>query len=310
MSTLICEVGQNAPSACPEPFWIRNPYRLVSLMDVYQVYADTLLKLFDALRDIEIELEAKLSAPASEYEVALADRFINEMANLGGLCGALQLSSAGKQVQHILKTVLGQRVAGSVVAAKLSELRRRISEDLEDHVYYCVPEDDAKRLFKRDENERYVFKTSSELMDPAIVKRFPTASDDIEATYQCFMFECYPASMFHLMRVLEVAVLELGDIAGLKDSKPSWGSVLNHVERLVLRTKYEDLPESVKPHRWILEAVLPHMQAIQRAWRNKFAHVDNKIIPTEPISEKVATQILTAVEAFMHRLALDLPKSE
>lgn len=278
---------------------------------MYQVYADTLLKLFDALRDIEIELEGKLSEPAArEYEVGLADRFINEMAELGHLCEALQLPSAGKQVQRILKTVLGQRVAGSVIAACLSELRRRISEDLEDHVYYCVPREDANRLFKRDENARYVFKVSSELMDPAIVDRFPSASADIEATYQCFMFECYSASMFHLMRVLEVSSSRTWRDFRTKDPKPSWGSVLNHVEKVVLRTKHQDLSESVKPHRRMLEAVLPHMQAIQRAWRNKFSHVDNKIVPAEPIGERMATQILTAVEAFMYRLALDLPKSE
>ena len=87
--------------------------------------------------------------------------------------------------------------------------------------------------------------------------------------------------MFHLMRVVQVGVMELAVIAGLKDPSPSWGSVLQFIEKLVLLTKHEDVDIHVRPHRKLLENVLPQMQAIQRAWRNKFSHVGTKIIPTE-----------------------------
>jgi hypothetical protein len=164
------------------------------------------------------------------------------------------------------------------------------------------------KLFKLDEHRCYILKVPSELMDPKIIERFPSASDDIEATYRCFVFDCYPASMFHLMRVVEIGILKLAKVAGMKDPSPSWGAVLQYVEKLVLRTKYEDVPQAVRPYRIMLESVLPQMQAIQRAWRNKFTHVEDKIIPAENgISELIANEILVAVEAFMRQLASDLP---
>jgi hypothetical protein len=44
-----------------------NPNRLVSLWDMYQFYAHVLLKLFDELRDLEIQLNTKLaSAPPTK----------------------------------------------------------------------------------------------------------------------------------------------------------------------------------------------------------------------------------------------------
>jgi hypothetical protein len=307
MSALICEVSDDVPSACLLPQQ-GNVNRLVTLLHVYQIYADTLVKLFDELRDMEVQLGAMLPAPLSkDEEVAFSTRFIEHLAKMKGSCVALELSSAEKQVNHIITTIDGKLTSGAVIAPKLGELRRRICEDLEDHVYICVPHRTAHRFFKRDEHRRYVFKVAAELMDPKIVERFPSASDDIEDTFRCFVCEFYPASMFHLMRVLEVAVLEVGEIAGVTDRNPSWGAVLQHVEKVVLRTKYEALPELVKPHRKILEAILPQMQSIQRAWRNKFSHVNNKIIPVSPIDERVATEVLTAVEAFMRQMAYELP---
>jgi hypothetical protein len=147
-------------------------------------------------------------------------------------------------------------------------------------------------------------------MDASVVQRFPSASDDIECAYLCFVLDCYAASMFHLMRVVEVAVLELGKLCGMSDLNPSWGAVLQQVEKIVLRTKYDEVDPKVQPHRKMLEGLLPQMQAIQRAWRNKFAHVGTKIVPTDSaINEQVASEILTAVEAFMRQLASDLPPS-
>jgi hypothetical protein len=238
----------------------------------------------------------------------VSKKFTDHLEAVRLMCESLRLSSASKQVLHIFTVVVDRVTPGHVIAQDLVELRRRIREDLEDHVYFCVPERAAPRCFRQDDYGFYQFKVASELMDAKIVERFPSASDDIEAAYRCFVFDCYPASMFHLMRVVEIGVLKLAKVADVKDPSPSWGAVLQKVEKLVLRTKYEDIPVEVQPHRKMLESVLPQMQAIQRAWRNKFAHVEDKIIPAESaMSEAVAAEIFVAVEAFMRQLALDLP---
>jgi hypothetical protein len=290
-------------------FMARESTRLGYIVgEMLQVYAHVILKLFDELRDLEIQVGKQLPAtpvPAEAKEIS--DRFLQHLVDMRGMCEALQLSSASKQVRHIIEFVDKRVVPGNQVSPKLAELRRRIREDLEDHVYFCVPEKAAYRCFQRNENGFYRFKVPSELMDPKIAERFPAASEDIEASYRCFIFDCYAAAMFHLMRVVEIGVLKLAKVAGLEDPTPSWGAVLQYVERIVLRTKYEDVEPAVRPYRDMLGAVLPQMQAIQRAWRNKFAHIEDKIIPAEIISETVATEILVAVEAFMRQLAYDLP---
>ena len=288
---------------------IENPPGLVSLWDVYQIYAHKLVTLLDELRDLEIKLGGSgPQNPGVSDQKATSERFLKSLIEIRDMCSVLQLSSSEKQVRHISETIGNKITPGPVVSPMLVELRRRIREDLEDHVYFCVPESEAHRSFIRNNSGLLQFKVAEELMDPVIVGRFKAASEDIEATYRCLAFDCYTASMFHLMRVVEVAVIELAAIAGLKDPTPSWGSVLQFIEKLVLRTKHEDVDPLVRPHRKLLEAVLPQMQAIQRAWRNKFSHVGTKIVPSgSGISGPIAIEILTAVVAFMRQLATDYP---
>ena len=295
-------------AALPVCLWRENPNRLVNLWEMYHLVAHKLLSLLDELRDLEIDLAKSLTQyPTAAEQAAVNVRFIGHVQSMRAATESLQLTSSQKQIRRIADYVSDKIAPGNVVSAMLKELRLRIREDLENHVYLCVPEGSARKFFAWTGDD-YRVKVPSELMDPAIVARFPSASDDIDGTFRCLVLDCYPAAMFHLMRVMEAGVLGLAKIAGLKDPKPSWGSVLEKVEKLVLRTKYDDLDPKIQPYRGMMEAVLPQMQAIQRAWRNKFAHVGGMIIPTgSPITEQVALEILTAVEGFMRQLAHDLP---
>lgn len=308
MSTAFCEVSESAPPVCLLP-WQENPYRLVTLWDMYQIYAHNLMRLFDELRDLEIKLSTSLrEAPDPADAEAVSNQFFQRLASIQHACEGLQLSSSQKQVRHIIEKIAGKTTSGLSLSPMLEELRRRIREDLEDHVYFCIPEQIASKCFAKDAHGLYQFKVPSELMDSRVVEAFPPCSDDIEQAYRCFVFGCYTASMFHLMRVVEVAVLRIGQLVGLKDPSPSWGSVLSQVEKVVLKTKYEDMEEAVRPHRKLLRALLPQMQAIQRAWRNKFSHVEYRIIPADgELSESIAAEILTAVEGLMRQLSRDLP---
>jgi hypothetical protein len=279
------------------------------LHDMYQIYAHNLLKLIDGVRDLELEI----SKPAGPFTPAqqkdLNERVSSQLGIVKLICAHFSFASAEKQVRHIEETGKdGKLIGGDVMARELAELRRRIVEDLEDHVYLCIPRETAFRFFKRVKGTHGLLpKVASELMDASIVNRFPSTSDDIELACRCLLCDSYTACVFHLMRIVEVGVLRVARLAGNSDPKPSWGSALGLVEKLVLRTKFQDLDPAIQPHRPLLEELLPQMQAIQRAWRNKIIHVGDKLIPIEPISESTASEILVTVEAFMRKLAASLP---
>jgi hypothetical protein len=121
------------------------------------------------------------------------------------------------------------------------------------------------------------------------------------------MHDCYTACVFHLMRIVECAVLRLAKLAEIKDPKPSWGAVLSKLDKYAFRTDYKDLPPAVQPHIGIIKKLLPAMHAIQHAWRNKVSHVEDKLIPADVFNETTALEVMNAVQVFMRMLAEELP---
>ena len=72
-------------------------------------------------------------------------------------------------------------------------------------------------------------------------------------------------------------------------------------------SEYKNLAASVQPHIGLIKDLIPRMQAIEHAWRNRIIHVENRLIPSQPIDEPIAAELLTTVETFMRMLAEKLP---
>lgn len=144
---------------------------------------------------------------------------------------------------------------------------------------------------------------------PSVVVRFPNCADDIDAFVHCFVTASYTASVFHLMRVVEIGVIEVAKLIEVEDSKPSWGAILSKADKYAFRTEYKDLPDSIRPHKELLASLSNEMHGIQRAWRNKVAHIETKLVPVGHIDEEIAGEIMTAVEVFMRSLSERLPTS-
>ncbi len=239
------------------------------------------------------------------------------LSRVDKICEVLELSSSRKQMRTIWAEIRkAQNKQPSVTmtwetfASLLQQLRERISEDLEDRVFYCVSANTVSKFYTRssDQRQELEFKPADELFDPVILTRFPACMDDIEKACKCLVLMLYTACIFHLMRIVEIGVREVARLSGIVDPKPSWGAVLQKVEKIVLRTRFCEVEQSIQPHIPVLTDLLPRMQAIQHAWRNKVSHVEDKLIPIEGrIDVEVASEIMTAVQAFMRKLATDLP---
>jgi hypothetical protein len=296
-------------AGCLRPSEVLPAGRWVSLWTVVQIYAHTLVEMLSDLRSLEqnvIDLNT---------ETPRLDELNRTIEVLAGYCLALELSSAQKQLRNI-----GQRIKREFKLAEyqemLAEFRRRIQEDLEDRLFFCVYDDGLlSRFFTRQTNEYFgesvlVIKHADELFDKEIANRFPATINDIEDACKCFVFDRFTACVFHLMRIVEVGVLKLAKLIDYQDPKPSWGTILDKVDKYALRTKYADLPPKIQPHVELLRSFLPHMQAVQRAWRNNVSHVEDRIIPaSEKLTPEDAKEIMEATQSLMKHLAKELPQN-
>ena len=246
------------------------PCGAVTLLTVIQVYAHVFVKLLDELRTLEEEAHKLDALPDGHPRIDYVEKV---MRYIVGYCDALELSSARKQLRHMaqLWTRTNPPVSVQESISDIGQLRRRIDEDLEDRVFFCVQDTAAVRAcFKPEYNAEakmflLVSKHAHELFDANVVRRFPMASEDIEEAARCHLLARYTASVFHLMRVVEFGLLSVAELAEIKDPKPSWGAVLKKLEKYAFRMEFKDLPASVQPHIGLIKDLIPRMQAIQHA---------------------------------------------
>jgi hypothetical protein len=132
-------------------------------------------------------------------------------------------------------------------------------------------------------------------------------SFDIEEAGKCFATGRFTASVFHLMKVTESAVIELQMFLSTTDRKAHFGSVVTRLEDLLQKTKFDQVPESLKPYLSFLKDLLPQLHAVKDSWRNKVAHVDSLIVPVDTFTEEMAAGVYAATLLLMKKLAAGLP---
>jgi hypothetical protein len=138
------------------------------------------------------------------------------------------------------------------------------------------------------------------------IKRWPKTQIDIEESSRCFACARYAASIFHVLLVAEIGVIEVAKLLGVAGDKPGWGA-LDRLEDILARPYMERLPIHQK-HSELIKQILPLMLAIKNSWRHKISHVENKLewLDTD-FSPQIADEIMKTTRGFMRRLAVEIP---
>ncbi len=183
------------------------------------------------------------------------------------------------------------------VSWHLGEIAKGIQREMKRTLFLYVPQ------------QRSEFYESPLEKWEAVIKRFHKTSTDIEEGCKCFALDRYAGAVFHMVRVTERGIIEIGRVFDSKDPKPGWRSVRTLVDRIVDGANFKKLTPFEQKHFPFLEQVRPLMIAMERAWRDKISHVANDLILlSSEIQDGVAEDIMNATLAFMRRLASDLPK--
>ena len=279
-------------------------------LDMIQVFMEKVVRLFDTIRGLQKEA-ARYNSMTPESMPGIVQLIQIAGANVQGL----GFVSARKQTERIRRRGDGGSYLLKDFCEDLNQLCTRITEDMEESVFYSESDPTIVNRFSKRELDptepsgttyQWTFKSPEELFEGTIVARFEEAADDISEACACYVFGRSRASVFHSMRIVEVGLLHVAKLAGIDDPKPSWGRVLKDLEKYALHTEYKDLPEKVKPHREKIRMILPRMQAVQHAWPETNV-TTRHLFRTQSFSPVEAKDILEATEGFMRTLAHELP---
>jgi hypothetical protein len=132
---------------------------------------------------------------------------------------------------------------------------------------------------------------------------FPSAAFDIAEAGTCLSLARGTASVFHLMRVLEIGLTTLGAPFGVSLARTNWAPAIEQIESKIRDMhkdpKWKALPDCKEQQEFYAQAA-SHFGVLKDAWRNYTMHARGVY------TEAAAEDIFNNVKGFMQKLATHL----
>ena len=187
-----------------------------------------------------------------------------------------------KQLKRILDSLSGSEAAVyGALRQRIVHLHERIIDDLEERVFICIPDEIAE-----------FYRQPAPLFDSKVENKFPQMSEDISEAGKCLAL-CRPtACVFHLMRIMEIALQHFGTAVGvtLVDEKV-WQVILDQINAAIKKM------DAKQPKTKAYTAAASHLYNVKVAWRNEVMH------PKQTYTLEEAKKVFDNVKTFTGDLA-------
>jgi len=234
----------------------RKPIGLRLYDRTYQVGRDQLEK--EAARGVEYLRQEIQEIPYSLSLVRQVER----------LCQALETTDPNLQAIVML----------------CSEVLYNLQAELESHLFFFIPPDRA--LLFRQLNMGW----------ETALRQFPSTASDVDEAQKCYIAARPTACVFHLMRVLEVAIAAISKHLGVTKHSPTWNAYLEAFSPAVA-AKYPKKDRSDSEMRIYFAGLEAQLRAIKDAWRNPTIHNVARVYTMES-----AQHVMLLVKAFMNEV--------
>ncbi len=148
--------------------------------------------------------------------------------------------------------------------------------------------------------ERELYEPRMPLFGTAFETKFASGGAfELDEAAKCLALERGTASVFHLMRLMEIAVRAVAYCLGIPDPTPgdrSWGKILQQI-RGGINAKWPTVAARAAGDGVIFDDLYASLDAVKNPWRNATMHPANKY------TQKEAEHVFAAVRGFVMKLA-------
>lgn len=170
-----------------------------------------------------------------------------------------------------------------------TEINNRLRDELE-----------ATSVWVIDQSRSELMQQSTPLFGEEVASNFISAKFEIAEAGKCLALARPTASVFHLMRTMEIALRAMARCLSIPDpTKPSqrnWGAVLGAIKKGI-DSKWPTVADRPTGDGRLFEELYALLEAVRNPWRNSTMHVEIKYTDDE------ADHIFRVVRSFMKRLA-------
>jgi hypothetical protein len=205
------------------------------------------------------------------------------MSEVRRQCEKLDLEVTLNQIKRIEEDV-AQQVDPPVVERHLQELQNRIFDELAAQLIFFV-EPHKRRYYEKQQ------------FPPEVIAAFPSAAYDMEEAGKCYALGQNTACVFHLMRVLEVALNGLAKKLRVPFEYRNWHNIINDIQKTIATIGPDSGPYWKEEKHYYSEGAI-QFRHFKDAWRNYVMHAHDQY------DEKRALQIFNSVCEFMSHLSI------
>ncbi len=251
-----------------------------------EVKGKPLVRAIDNLRNIQEIVHQEPTWLIPTRTILWFDELVEELTNLGCRQTLKKIASIRFhfEQEHPHHADYEPSVKAASFNSSLKEVWSRLADEIEDQKLYCVSGRDAEYLG-----------TVVSIYGETVVLIFNEQLYDLEEAAKCIAFARGTASVFHLMRIMEAAVLKVGDelsvtVADKNGTDLEWGKILANI-----RVPIEAMSKGVERDQWSeIQSLLYH---VKQAWRNNTMH------PKQTYTLEEAEDVFGAVKTFLRRLS-------
>jgi hypothetical protein len=268
MSTLTCEVGENAPPVC---LFTENPNRLVSLWNVLRIYAANFVRVGACLEKCAGDTSKII--PAHESDTRTREAFSDFLETIRVDCLELKLPVTSEIWLHHQEWF--SNYPGTPTYENLShavaEVFRAYQSEIRSMVFVHVKPDRAS------------FLDAPQLFGEEVNKAFPSCSQEIADAGNCYAAEQDTACVMHLMRTLEVVLGVLAKEFGESFEREQWHNIIERIQKRANNLGPSDGSDWREKQTFYSNAC-SHFLHFKNAWRNHAMHARERYNGPEAFS--------------------------
>lgn len=170
-------------------------------------------------------------------------------------------------------------------------IERLAGKELKGKLFLYIPAERAKFWPKWEQPNAF---------GEAVSQSFPSTAFDIHSAAICMATTQYTASVFHLMRVLEIGLTALGKVFAVSLEHTNWAPAIEEIESKIRKMRtdptWKALPDCKEQQEFYAQTA-SHFAILKDAWRNHTMHARAKYTGDE------AERIFETVKGFMQRLS-------
>ena len=293
MTSLPILAGEFAPNGQIRRPWQLAGCRLLSWWDMERFSARSFY-LIGNLLGILPESVRKAAHPEC-YEINANESVGDDTKNhvsmwvmeIQKYCEEIALDLAVEHCKRFIWRLERKRTFGEI-SHDIEELKNRIFDEMKGQLFLFVPRLQAE------------FYEPLDGFGAKISSAFPSIWCDVREAYTCYALDRPTAAVFHLMRVLEVALVSFGTVFGFSFSHTNWGPAIEQLETKIRGMgndpAWKSRPDLKEQQEFYSQAV-NYLAVTKDAWRNYTAHARGTFEPTQ------AKVMLDNVKLFMQHIS-------